>query len=398
MKIRIFTLAVLSFSVLTILTSCNKTPDVTPQFQRGGNSLVLAANGNIVIAGFNTSSAKGYEATLVMTADANSDSIVWAATYGGSFSDAFYNVKKSNQGGFIATGFSNKSSASSPAMLVVITDVNGKMLKSKTYGGSAFTQGFSVIPNADSGYLVAGVIQKTSNSDHDIYLVRINDSGDTLWTKSLGANSSDQYDTVNDAAYGVIAAPGGGYFLTGSLNGYSQYGGKVFLMKVSAKGDSLWTKTFAAGIGYSLTLTHQNGVVDGIAISGSLQEGSSQDIFLVKTDLDGKRLWSKTFGGSGFEYGASMIETSDGGFAIAGITNSKGFGNQDVYLVHTNSLGESPWEKTYGGASDDQGFGLVEMPNNGGYCITGLSNSGGSYIYLTRTSSDGTMTWEKYIK
>ena len=397
MKIRIFNLAVLAFTVLTILTSCNKTPDVTPQFQRGGNSLVLAANGNIVIAGFNTS-VKGYEATLVMTTNTNSDSIVWAATYGGSSASTFYSVKKSNQGGFIATGFSNRSSANSPAMLVVITDAAGKMVKSKTYGGSALTQGFNVIPNADSGYLVAGVIQKTSNSDHDIYLVRINDSGDTLWTKSLGANRIDQYDTVNDAAYGVIAAPGGGYFLTGSLNGYSQYGGKVFLMKVSAKGDSLWTKTYTTGIGYSLTLTHQNGVIDGIAISGSLQEGSSQDIFLIKTDLDGKRLWSKTFGGSGMENGASMVETSDGGFAIAGTTNSKGFGNQDVYLIHTNSLGESPWEKTYGAAGDDQGFGLVEMPNNGGYCITGLSNSGGSFIYLSRTSSDGTKIWEKYIK
>lgn len=392
MKNRIFNLAFLSFSLLVILTSCNKTPDVIPQYLRGGNSLVMADNGNLVIAGYNTTSSKGYDATLLMTTNANNDSVVWAATYGGSYSDAFYCVKKSNDNGFIATGFSNKSNASSPAMLVVITDATGKMLISRTYGGSAFTQGFSVIPNADSGYLVAGVIQKTSNSDRDIYLVRINNSGDTLWTKKLGAKRADQYDTVNDAAYGVIAAPGGGYFLTGSLNGYSQYGGKVFLMKVSATGDSLWTKTYAKGIGYSLTLTKDN----GIAISGSLQEGSNQDIFLLKTDMDGKQLWSKTFGGSGFEYGASMIETSDGGFAIAGITNSSGFGNQDVYLVHTNSMGESPWEKTYGGAGDDQGYGLVEMPDKG-FCVTGLSNSGGSYIFLNRTSSDGTQQWVKYI-
>lgn len=393
MKTRTFKLAFLSFSVLAVMASCNKTPDVTPQYQRGGNSLVLADNGNLVIAGYNSTTTKGYDATLVMTTNANNDSVVWAATYGSSYSDAFYCVKKTKTGGFIATGFSNKVSASSPAMFVVITDANGKMLKSKTYGGSGFSQGFSVIPNADSGYLVAGVIQKTSNSDRNIYLVRINEVGDTIWTKSLGARSIDQYDTVNDAAYGVIAAPDGGYYLTGSLNGYSQYGGKVFLMKVSATGDSLWTKKYANGIGYSLTLTLDN----GIAISGSLQEGASQDDFLIKTDLDGNVLWSKTFGGSGFEYGASMVETSDGGFAIAGITNSSGFGNQDVYLIHTNSMGESPWEKTYGGAGDDQGFGLVEMPDKG-FCITGLSNSGGSYIFLNRTSSDGTQQWVKYLE
>lgn len=393
MKTRIFKLAGLSFLVLAVLSSCNKTPDVTPQYQRGGNSLVMADNGNLVIAGYNTNATKGYDATLVMTTNGNNDSVVWAATYGGSYADAFYCVKKANTGGFIAAGFSNKTSASSPAMFVVITDASGKMLKSKTYGGSGFSQGFSLIPNADSGYLVAGVIQKTSSSDRNIYLVRINEVGDTIWTKSLGARSIDQYDTVNDAAYSVIAAPDGGYYLTGSLNGYSQYGGKVFLMKVSATGDSLWTKKYANGIGYSLKLTMDN----GIAISGSLQEGVSQDVFLIKTDLDGNVLWSKTFGGSGFEYGASMVETSDGGFAIAGITNSSGFGNQDVYLIHTNPMGESPWEKTYGGAGDDQGFGLVEMPDKG-FCITGLSNSGGSYIFLNRTSSDGTQQWVKYIE
>jgi len=147
------------------------------------------------------------------------------------------------------------------------------------------------------------------------------------------------------------------------------------------------------GIGFSLTLTGDNGV----AISGSLQEGSSQDIILIKTDTDGNLLWKKTFGGSGYEYGATMIETSDGGFAISGITDSKGSGLEDVYLIRTNSSGDGQWEKTYGGTDVDQGFGLVKMPDNG-FCITGLSNTDGSYIFLNRVSSDGAQGWVKYIK
>jgi hypothetical protein len=396
MKIKFLKSAFLSFSLLAVLASCNKIEEPTAEFQRCGNNLVFADNDRVVVAGYNLTSSNGYDATLVMTnTTGNSDTVIWAITYGGSYSDAFYSVKKANNGGFIATGFSNMANASAPAMYVVITDANGKMVKSKTYGGSAYSQGISVISSSDTGYMVSGYIQKLNSTDRNLYLVKINNAGDTLWTKSYGAKGRDVYDTCNDAAYGVIKAPDGGYFLTGNLNGYTNSGGRIFLMKVSSKGDSLWTKTYNPGIGYSLTLTRDNGV----AISGSLQEGSSQDIFLIKTDLDGNLLWKQTYGGSGFEYGGNMIETSEGGFAITGITDSKGLGLQDVCLILANSSGVASWEqtKTYGGADNDQGFGVVEMPDKG-FCITGLSNSGGSYIFLNRTSSDGTQGWVKYIE
>ncbi len=400
MKTPFFKIALLASSFLAVMASCTKTVDTPPQFLRSGNSLVIAnsgtVTGNLIIAGYNTSTSKGYDAALIMANPSNGDTI-WTKTYGNSYSDAFYSVANSNDGGFIATGFTNRASASSPAMLLVITDVAGKAIKTKTYGGSAYSQGFNVLPVVDSGYLISGFIQKSSTSDRDIYLVRINDTGDTLWTKSFGAKGVDQYDSINDAAYAAIEAPGGGYFITGSLHGYTQSGGKIFLMKISSAGKEIWTKTYNIGIGYSLTLTSDN----GIAISGSLQEGSSQDIFLLKTDTAGTLQWGKTFGGGGFDYGSSMIETSDGGFAITGITDShsQGHGNQDVYLIKTNSTGDKQWDKAYGGSDNDQGFGLVQMPDNNDFCVTGLSNSGGSFIFLNRSSSgDGTQGWVKYIE
>ncbi len=398
MKIRILKLVLLSFSLVILMTSCNKTQDITPQFQRCGNGLALVG-GNLVIAGYNSTSGNGYDATLVMANPETGDTL-WTKTYGNSYSDAFYSVKKSTKGGIVAAGFTNRANASSPAMLLVITDIKGKLVNSKTYGGSAYSQGFNVLPTADSGYLVSGYIQKNSNSDRDIYLVKTNISGDTLWTKSFGAKSTNPYDTVNDAAYGVIAAPDGGYFVTGSLNGYTQDGGKIFLKKLSSVGEELWSKTYGIGIGYSISLTHDNGKgeVNGIAISGSLQEGSSQDIFLLKTDLDGKKLWAKSYGGSGFEYGASMIETTGGGFAITGITDSKGAGMQDAYLILTDAAGTSTADPTYGGSDNDQGFGIVEMPDKG-FAITGLSNTGGSFIFLNRVKANGSQYWAspKYL-
>jgi len=394
MKTRLFQAALLSICIVAVLTSCNNTTDSPPQYMRGGNSLIMD-NGNLIIAGYNSSSNKGYQATLVSVNPSNADpskvDTNWTRTYGNLYSDAFFNVIKAKGGGYVATGFSNRANGGAPSMLVVITDAAGKELHSvSSYGGSGYTEGFSVVQNADSGYLVAGFIQKTSESDRNIYLARIKDDGSLYWEKSIGATSSNKNDTVNETAYSVIAAPGGGYYVTGSINGgYYMEGAKIFLMKVSAKGDSLWTKTYGSGFGYSLALT-QDG---GIAISGSITNGTSQDVFLLKTDLDGNRLWPgtgiKTFGGSAFEYGASMVQTSSGGFAITGFTESITNGLQDVYLILTDASGVAavPNGFHYGGADNEQGYGIVQSGTD--FYITGLSNTGGSYIYLNKVDANG---------
>lgn len=385
--------------ILAVLTSCNnKVSDSTPQYLRGGNSL-LADGGNLIIAGYTSTSTRGFQATLVSFDPSVKGDTNWTHTYGGSYSDAFFCVKKSKDG-YIATGFSNAANGGAPSMLVVFTDNTGKQLKALTYGGSANTQGISLVQNADSGYLVAGFIQK-SGSDRDAYLVRLkNDKGDTLWTKTIGAKG-DPHSAVNDAAYGVIAAPGGGYFITGALNsGYNMEGSKIFLMKISAAGKNVWAepKVYGSGFGYSLTLTRDGGV----AISGSTINGSNQDVFLVKTDTAGNLFpgWAGpiSYGGSGFEYGASMIETSDGGFAVTGITETVTNGLQDVYLVRTSSLGVKTYEKNFGESDNEQGYGLIQSGTD--FYITGLSNTGGSYIYLNKVDMNGGQVagWPKLIQ
>jgi len=393
MRIHFVKVILLSLSMIALASSCKKdsTPD---EFKRGGNSLLLADNGNLVIAGYNSSATNGFQACLVMSNPTNGDT-VWNRSFGGAYTDAFYSVKKANGGGYIATGFSNKAAYSSPSMFVVMTDANGNLTNSFKYGGSNLSQGLCILPHAnpDSGYVVAGYIQNSSSTDRDIYLVHINNAGGTVWEKRYGAKSTNSYDSVNEAAYGIINAPDGGYFLTGSINGYSSCCGKIFLMKVSAKGDSLWTKVFNLGIGTSLAMTNDGDV----AIGGTSQETTNSNIELLKTDTAGNLLRKTIYGWTGFEYGTAMITTSDGGYAITGITDSKGAGKDDILLLRMNTLGEVQWYNTYGGAAVDQGYGLVQN-SDGGFCLTGLSNSWGSSIFLNRTSSDGTQLWYKNIK
>jgi len=396
MKVKSLKAILIPFALLAALVSCNKDTDVTDEYLRSGNNLAITASGYLIIAGYNTSASKSYEATLLKVKSSNGDT-VWMKAYGGSYADAFYSVNVSHEGGYIATGFANKVSTGSPTMSLVITDSNGILIKGKNYGGSYYSQGFCVLPEAGatSGYLIAGYIQKSTSSDRNIYLVKINNSADTLWTKTIGAKRS-AYDTVHDAAFAVVAAPDGGYFLTGSVNGDISSGGKIFLMKVSAKGDSLWTRTFGTGIGYSLTLTHDaSGIPDGgVAIGGTWQDGGNQCIVVIKTDTSktGKEIWRyPTTIKPGFEYGANMVETSDDqGLAITGITANEGSGSRDVYLLKVNKAGNKDWAYPYGSTGTEEGYGLVQT-KEGDFCIDGLSNSGGSFYLLIKTNKDGAL-------
>jgi len=378
-------------SIYVSLVSCKKE-DAPEMYMRGGNSIVQSSDGNLVIAGYNSTSKNGYDATLIKTN--LQGEVIWNNNYGSTNTDGFFKVENAHNDGLIACGFSYTTSSGSPAMLAVLTNSAGTQEWSKTYGSGSYSQAFSVIKQADSGYLLAGYIQKTTNSDRDIFVVRINNEGKEIWSHQYGAKSVAVNDTLNDEAYAITAAPGGGYFLTGSINGYRNCCGKIFLMKIAENGDSLWTKIFKYGTGYSVVSTADGGA----AIGGTLQETANSDLLIIRTGSAGENPIVKSYTEAGYEFGACLIQTADGGFAMTGITNSKGAGNQDVLLLKVKSNLDLDWPMhTYGESNLEQGYGLMQL-NDGGYCITGLSNSGGSFIFLNRTSADGTQQWVNKIR
>jgi hypothetical protein len=148
-----------------------------------------------------------------------------------------------------------------------------------------------------------------------------------------------------------------------------------------------WSQTHggtSTDFGYALVQT----VDGGYTIAGytySFGAGSS-DVYLVKTDASGNMLWNKTYGGTSIEYGFSLVQTVDGGYAIAGLTRSFGAGG-DVYLVKTNTSGAMLWNKTYGGTRTDYGWSIVQTVD-GGYTIagdTGTFGAGINDVYLVKT-------------
>jgi hypothetical protein len=197
----------------------------------------------------------------------------------------------------------------------------------------------------------------------------------TFETKTSQCNINNVQQTKN-----------GGYIVFGSTTNLA------CLVKMDSIGDTLWTKKYKA-IGAPTGLSNMNLTKDGGYIMtgavDSLGAGSS-DIILIKTNAMGNVLWSKTYGGSGKEYAYYAQQTTDGGYMIAGKTNSFGTGNYDIYLIKTDSLGAIQWTKTYGGTSDKT-ISSAQQTTDGGYIICGL----GSTIFLIKTNAIGDTLWTK---
>jgi len=386
MKMKCSFLVILA--ALTFLYSCKKE-DTAESYMRGGNSITGTPDGGMLIAGFNYSESGNYDGYLTKVTS-NGD-VVWGNFYGGIYTDGLYKVITATGGGYVATGFSSFTYDNVTQMIILKVKESGEKEWLVNFGGDATTQGFSVTETADGGFIACGYIQDSYDTDRDIYLVKVNGSGEKVWEKRYGA--STPVSTTYDEAYAIIPSGDTAFYLTGSLNGKVSCCGSAFLMKISAAGDSLWTKSYETGLGYSLASTTTGDIV----ISG-MTESNSQDVLVIRTTAEGEKLWSQPSGSSdGFDYGTSLVLTQDGGAVVTGISSPKGSANQDILLKKFSAEGTLVWSKSYGGSDVDQGIGLL-MHEDGGFSITGLSNSGGSYIYLNRTNSEGVESWQKNIK
>jgi hypothetical protein len=166
----------------------------------------------------------------------------------------------------------------------------------------------------------------------------------------------------------------------------------VFLVKTDANGNVQWAKTYGGGhYDYAFSVQQTS---DGEYIVAGLTwsfGASLSDVFLVKTDANGNVQWAKTYGGGHYDYAFSVQQTSDGGYIVAGYTESFGAGYDDFFLIKTDANGNIIWAKTYGGIYGDYAFS-VQQTSDGGYIVAGYTDSFGAGwydIFLIKTDADG---------
>ena len=265
-------------------------------------------------------------------------------------------------------------------------------------GGGKADRGWDVRQTADGSFLVAGETISDCFHGHgrtDVYLARLDGMGRLQWEKALGGAGDDR-------TFGVRQTGDGGCVVAGATNSFSSRGDNdVYLAGVAASGELRWQQSFGGTGEDSAFCVHQTGG-GGYIVAGETNSSGAgdDDVYLVKVDAAGQKEWEKTFGGSGWDLAECVEQTADGGYVVTGRTSSTEDGNFDVYLVKTDAAGVQQWEKTFGGSGWDTGKS-VRQTEDGGYLVAGWtdsSGSGGFAFYLVKVGADGGKLWEKTLQ
>jgi hypothetical protein len=319
----------------------------------------------------------------------------WTRTYGGTSNDEAYCMIQTNDDGYALAGPASSFGTSFSIVWLVKTDANGNELWNKTYVKTAHCVASALVQTIDGGYALAGYIQSFDTGLKSFYLLRTDANGNMLWNKTYGG---DEFHVANS----LVETTDGGY----ALAGYTWYSTNVyeaFVVKTDKDGNQFWNMTYVVETGYSVIASIVQTGEGGYALAGytgpTMGPGPAQNLdgFLIKTNADGNMQWNKIYARSGDDREFRMVQTADGGYALAGRTNSFGTGDYDSYLIKADANGVMEWNKTYGGTGNEWTLSVVQTID-GGYTLAGYTDSfgAGSYdLWLVRTDADGNMSWNK---
>ncbi len=356
-----------------------------------GYAISSTFDGNYVIAG--SYEADGIETALYfLTKISPYGDTLWAKTYGlitdtssnkhATLGMKAYDFVECLDSGFAITGAAYQIGLGQDDVFMVRTDKDGDTLWTKVYGGSGEDYGNSIVSSYDNGFIIAGATESFNSQSRDGYILNINQDGDTLWSMIIGGAGLDEFKSISKTNDNNFIATGFTYS-SGSGNA------DVWVVKFDSDGNVLWEKSFGG-----VANDYGNEIIKintGFLIAGATESFgiNAEDAYLIKIDFNGNLIWSKTYGTDEFD-GFNSIISSNNAFVMVGYTQS--FGNVvDILLLKTDTVGTELWSRSIGAGGYEYGEGIVESAD-GGYILTGYTNSygfGGDDIYIAKTNEFG---------
>lgn len=300
-------------------------------------------------------------------------------------------VEQTKDGGYVLTGWVECPQENTDVFLAKY-DRSGNRLWLKTYRGYGYSNGHCVKEVDGGGFIVAGETKSEYGFDHDVYVVMTDEKGNPVWEKNFGGERCDYTWSVQQTEDGC-------FILAGGTESFGAGIYDVYLIKIDSAGNKIWEKTHGGAdsdCGYAIQRLDGGGYL----IAGNTESfgTANTDVYLLKTDDDGNMIWQKTYGGEGSDYGWALLKAGDGGYLIAGekeIAGERGAGFA-AYLIKVDPDGNKLWEKTYGNNSVSSFYAAGQV-KDGGYILTGkIESAGDGYdLYVVKTNINGDPVWEK---
>ncbi len=302
-------------------------------------------------------------------------------------------VAEATNGLVVAVGeTSAKTSGGTDGLLLITDHSTGQTVAEVRFGGSKDDVLYAAVQTFDGQFLLAGATASSGKGDQDAWLVLVDERGRKIWETTFGTPGRDECRKM-------LLLPDGSVLLAGYQN--AQKNGDIWLAKVDGR-QLIWEKNLGASEFETLAglALAPDGGFAFCGNTGKKAGAGAGDIYLAKTDARGEVQWKKWFGEGGWEEALHLAATHDGGFAIAGLTKSKGAGDLDCWLVKTSRDGFRQWDKTYGGKSADLANALLQT-DDGGFLLVGASKSQRSGArfsdaFFVQTTSGGDLQWEQY--
>ncbi|MBI4595646.1 MAG: hypothetical protein HY730_04615 [Candidatus Tectomicrobia bacterium] len=336
------------------------------------NSIQVTNDGGYTLAGVTWSFGAGWDDAWVIKLNGDGN-IQWQKTYGGDSSDHTNSIRPTTDGGYIVGGTSSASGFSD--IWLVKLDGDGNIQWQKTYNNTNHDVTYSIEDTIDGGYIAAGLSWPFGGGKGEAWVMKLDESGNILWQKSYGSaeGAADFY-----YVYSLQQTTDGGFLMAGGTHARGASNNDIWITKLDGSGDIQWQKSYGGhdlNGSSSVQLTTDGGYI----VAGWTRSygAGSTDAWIFKLDGDGNIQWQKTYGGPDSDGADAIQQTDDGGYIFAGWTYSFGAGDADAWLVKLDEGGNIQWQKTYGGQDGDHAKSIQKTPD-GSYIVAGSTSSFGA--------------------
>jgi len=387
-------------------------------------SIQQTNDGGYIIAGGtwsndgDVSGNHGSKDAWIVKLDGNGN-IQWQKTLGGSGYDVAVSIQQTSDGGYIVAGFTSSNDGNVSGnhggedAWIVKLDGNGNIQWQKALGGSDGDRAHSIQQTSDGGYIVAGYTESNDgdvsgwhegyddggNPLPDYWVVKLDGNGNIQWQKALGGSEGDEALSIQQTSDGGYIVAGETYSNNGNVSG--NHGGEdAWIVKLDRDGNIQWQKSLGGSNddwAKSIQQTSDGGyIVAGRTKSndGDVSENhGGKDAWIVKLDSSGNIEWQKALGGSSYDVALSIQQTSDGGYIVAGYTESndgdvsENHGWYDCWIVKLDKDGNIEWQKSLGGSKEDIALS-IQQTSDGGYIVAGYTESNDGDVSENHGSKD----------